>query len=212
MQARSSFYSRARDGLGSFLTSAGDLSRFQIGAIVTLILLLLLGATVAYMRSRPREIQVRGSTSTEAPTGGRSRMLTVHVAGAVVNPGLYRVKEGSRVADALSEAGGATPNGLLDELNLAARLKDGEKVLVPPRVTQGQDEDEPGQAGGSSLVNVNTASAEELEKLPGVGPSLAERIVEYRKRNGSFSSAEELDNVEGIGPRRIETLKGLVTI
>ena len=138
--------------------------------------------------------------------------LTVHVAGAVNSPGLYKLPEGSRVADALSKAGGASPDALLDNLNLAARLKDGEKVLVPRRSEVTGDTGEVAGAGFTTLVNLNIANAEELDKLPGVGPSLAQRIIEYRKKNGSFSSVEELDNVEGIGPSKMEALKDLVTI
>ena len=209
MQADDSANQNLKDRLKTFVRSAGDLSKFQIAVICTLLVLIALGSIVAYLRSRPREISVKESKGYS--TVDKKRMLTVHVAGAVAKPGLYKLTEGTRVADALAMAGGATPEGILDDLNLASRLKDGQKVLVPrsvgspaPGTTQ--------QEEGSALLNINTADESELDKLPGIGPSLAKRIVEYRRKNGQFSAVEELDNVDGIGPRKLEELKGQVTI
>jgi len=185
------------------------LSRLQRVAICTLLFLLCSGGMIAFVRSRPRPVDIKPSAT--ATRAAREKMLTVHIAGAVANPGLYRLAEGSRVADALSSAGGAAQGAILDDLNLASLLKDGQKVLVP----RGEEPGGPPAAGaqattGSRLVNVNTADEQELDTLPGVGPSLAARILEYRKKNGPFSSVEDLDNVEGIGPSRVDSLKDLV--
>jgi competence protein ComEA len=210
MLANDSSNQNPRDRLKELISSAGDLSKFQVAVICTLLVLIVFGAVVAYTKSRPREISVKEPDNYSSGSG--QRMLTVHVAGAVVKPGLYRLVEGSRVADALSRAGGATQDGILDDVNLASRLKDGQKVLVPRSngnmTAPGAQE----KSDGSTLINVNTADEEELEKLPGVGPSLAKSIVEYRRRNGPFSTVEELDNVDGIGPKKLELMKEQVAI
>lgn len=210
MQAKGNLHSRLVSSYRALREAADGLSRLQIAIIATLVALLALGGVLSYVRSRPRPVEVsdrggRGSTSVK-------RKLTVHVAGAVARPGLYRLDEGKRVDDALTAAGGALQDGMLDDVNLASPLKDGEKVMVTRRNTAPTTPAEAGPEAVSSTVNINTAGAAELEKLPGVGPSLASRIIDYRKRNGSFSSVEELDNIEGIGPRKLESLKGQVTL
>ena len=210
MQADDASRQDPKDRLKALMSSAGDLSRFQVAVICTLMVLIVFGAVVAYMRSRPRQISVKETGSFSSRD--KKRMLTVHVAGAVAKPGLYRLTEGSRVADALSMAGGATQDGILDDVNLASRIKDGQKVLVPRSNGTLSSEGATEQGGASALINVNTADEEELEKLPGVGPSLAKSIVEYRRRNGPFSTVEELDNVGGIGPGKLELMKEQVTI
>lgn len=201
---------RAR--LSQLTAAARSLSRFQIAAVVVLAVLLAAGTCLAYTRSRPRQVVLKaGVGEGSAP---EERMLTVHVAGAVMSPGLYRVPEGSRVADAIAGAGGAAPDAVTDDLNLAARLADGQKVTVPRRAPQQSTPAgaPPSTTGASSLININTADAAELDKLPGVGPAMSARIVEHRKKNGPFSSVDELDNVQGIGPSKLESLRDLVTI
>lgn len=193
--------------------AASSISPFQKWVLVSIAALLVAGGITSYMKSRPGHLEI--GTNERQEEKDESRELAVHVAGAVMRPGLYEVSEGSRVADALSAAGGPAPGARLDELNLAARLKDGQKVVVSgSEVTQ----DAGIRAGRSTdtrksqLVNLNTATAEELEELPGVGPTIAERIVEYRDREGTFSSLEELKNVDGIGEQKIEDIQDLVTI
>lgn len=189
-----------------------EFSRFQIVVIITLLLLIGAGAAFSYFRSRPREIEVN-KNKVEVSNISK-RKLVVHVAGEVMKPGVYQIDEGSRVADAIEAAGGARPEGNLNSLNLAARLKDGEKIMV----TKNNEPSEVGAAEisgsseGGSLINLNTAGVEEIEKLPGIGPELSKRIVEYREKAGQFSSVEELSNVEGIGKKRLDSIKGLVTI
>jgi competence protein ComEA len=136
--------------------------------------------------------------------------LTVHVAGAVSRPGLYRLRDGSRVADALRRAGGARPKAFLEALNLAAPLVDGQQVLVPHQVAG-----MPAAAGGAGTapagpVSLSTATLEQLDTLPGVGPVTAQKILDYRAQHGPFRSVEALDAVPGIGPTTIENLRELV--
>jgi competence protein ComEA len=139
------------------------------------------------------------------------RQLVVDVAGAVRRPGLYRLREGTRIADAVARAGGATAKALLDAVNLAAPLADGEQVVVPSSGAVGAAAF-PAAAGPTSAVPVdlNSASAEQLDALPGIGPSTAAKIVAYRQAHGPFRSVEGLDAVPGIGPARVAELKGLV--
>ena len=156
------------------------------------------------------------STSSARPA------LIVHVVGAIRHPGLYRLRDGARVADALRRAGGATGRADLAALNLAAPLIDGVQVFVPPQlVVRGAgaatDEAElasPGPevtAGLGRKLSLATATADELDELPGVGPVTAQSILDYRTEHGPFRSVDDLDAVPGIGPTRIEQLRDLVT-
>jgi competence protein ComEA len=149
------------------------------------------------------------------------RSLVVHVVGAVRRPGLLRLREGARVADAVARAGGATRGADLAALNLAAPLVDGVQVLVPLQVTSvaahgAADEGEKAVsgsafAGAGGRPSLATATAEELDELPGVGPITAQNILDYRAEHGPFRSVDDLDAVPGIGPARIEQLRDLVT-
>ncbi|WP_432562673.1 helix-hairpin-helix domain-containing protein [Kineococcus sp. SYSU DK003] len=148
------------------------------------------------------------SAASAAPT-----VVVVHVAGRVAAPGVVTLPVGSRVSDALTAVGGAAPDADLDAVNLARVLVDGEQVLVP-----GPGEVPPAPAGnqGASAapgpVNLNTASATDLDELPGVGEVLAGRIVAWRETNGNFTSVEDLGEVQGIGPKVLEDLRDLVTV
>ena len=139
--------------------------------------------------------------------------LVVHVVGAVRRPGLYRLREGSRVADALARAGGPTRKADVALVNLAAPVADGTQVVVPSRAPPAVATGGAGSAGGngsSGPVHLNTATAEELDALPGIGPVTAEKIVAYRQEHGAFASVDELDAVPGIGPARLEELRSQV--
>lgn len=165
----------------------------------------------------PGEARPSGNTQSialdvaEAP----SRELVVHVAGAVLRPGLYRLPDGSRVDDAIAEAGGAKPRAALELVNLAAPVADGQQVLVPLRGS-----DQASAAGGAvsgagaagGMVHLNSATLEQLDQLPGVGPVTAQQILDYRAANGAFRSVDELDAVPGIGPARLEQLRPLVDL
>jgi competence protein ComEA len=146
------------------------------------------------------------------------RALVVHVVGAVRRPGLFRLREGARVADAVARAGGATRRADLAALNLAAPLVDGTQVLVPPRAkaaSAASGESGAGEvAGGTAAapaISLSSATADELDQLPGVGPVTAQKIIDYRTAHGPFGSVDDLDAVPGIGPARLEQLRDLVT-
>ena len=162
----------------------------------------------------------RSSTRrTSVSTTTLPRVL-VHVAGAVVRPGLVRVVQGSRVADAIAAAGGAAPNADLDRLNLAAKVADGERILVvivgaPASgldTEPGTGYDSTGSSGDGAPVNLNTATSEDLDALPGIGPALAAAILRERERRGGFTSVEQLRDVRGIGEKRFADLRDLVTV
>jgi competence protein ComEA len=167
------------------------------------------GAAQGPARAEPLVATKGGSASTAA----ESPRLYVHVVGAVRRAGLYRVREGSRVADALRRAGGVTAGADLALVNLAAPLADGVQVVVPVR----QPAAGPGASGGSEpravrgTVSLAVATVEELDGLPGIGPVTAQKIVDWRQAHGPFSSVDDLDQVPGIGPARIEQLRDLVT-
>jgi competence protein ComEA len=140
----------------------------------------------------------------------RRAVLVVHVAGAVRRPGLYRLREGARIADAVRRAGGAVRGADLAAVNLAAPLVDGVQILVPgsaaPRGSAVPETPAPGGA-----LSLSSATVEQLDELPGVGPITAQKIVDYRTEHGPFASVDDLDAVPGIGPTRIEQLRELVT-
>ncbi len=163
-----------------------------------------------------------GATETGAP-GTAAGEVVVYVSGVVKKPGIVRLPAGSRVDDALTAAGGATDGADLAAVNLARPLTDGEQIHVPkpgeaPPVGAGAA----GGPGGASvpggggetggLVNLNTADAAALQELPGVGPSLAERILEHREANGPFRSVDDLDDVPGIGPKSLEKMREKATV
>ena len=163
-----------------------------------------------------------------AGPGGTGELL-VHVIGAVHSPGVVRLPTGARVVDAIDAAGGAREDAQTEQLNLARLVDDGEQVRVPvvgesvdpagpveaiPSTGTGAGAATPAGGGtsGAGLVNVNTASASELEKLPGIGPALAERIVSHRQSNGPFESLDDLTDVPGIGRAKLEALRAEATV
>jgi len=139
--------------------------------------------------------------------------LVVDVEGAVRRPGLVRLPSGSRVADAVARAGGTTRLADRSAVNLAAPVSDGQQVLVPRRGSAagtGGASAVPGGAAPSGPVSLSSATAEQLDALPGVGPVTAQKIVDYRTQHGAFHSVDELDAIPGIGPARLADLRGLV--
>lgn len=149
----------------------------------------------------------------ERPAAGSG--LVVHVAGAVRRPGVYRLRDGARVRDAVRRAGGAARRADTAGLNLAAKVADGQQVLVPERAAKGAaagpagDRAAGGAAGGS--VSLNAATAEQLDALDGIGPQTAQKILEWRARRGGFAAVDDLDEIPGIGPKRLEALRGQLT-
>jgi len=162
--------------------------------------------------SLPRAAPPAGTSPTTAMPGP----VVVYVAGAVARPGVYPVGGGARVADAVGAAGGTTPDADLDPLNLAARLSDGDRVFVPHKGQTPPAVLGPGPAGDGSVssgpVNLNTATAEQLDALSGVGPATAHAIITWREQHGRFRSVQDLLQVRGIGPAKLEALRDQVTV
>ena len=177
--------------------------RALLVAAVALALLVVAGRTLA-----------DSGTATARPTPllstrpAAAAKLVVHVAGAVRRPGLYRLAEGSRVADAVARAGGATAPADTAAINLAAPVADGMQVLVPRKVVAVGGGEAPPIGARPSL---SSATLAELDALPGVGPVTAQKILDYRAQHGGFRSVDDLDAIPGIGPSRIEQLRDLVS-
>jgi competence protein ComEA len=146
--------------------------------------------------------------------------IFVYVSGAVKRPGVYRLPNDCRLVDAVQQAGGFLIDADISQINLAKKMEDGEQVVIPggsdlptPQLTIGGDGllFTPTPPAGQP-INLNTASAEELDQLPGIGPTAAQKIVEYRQENGAFTRLEDLLKVPGIGPSVLEEIRGLVVI
>jgi competence protein ComEA len=150
--------------------------------------------------------------------GGGGGRLVIHVAGAVRQPGVYRLRSGARVDDAVQRAGGATRRAELGGLNLAAKLEDGRQVLVPERVRAGGAAPSAGAAAAAPApapgqpLNLNTATLEQLDTLSGIGPLTAQKILDFREERGGFGSVEELGEIPGIGDKRLASLREEVTL
>ena len=145
--------------------------------------------------------------------------LVVHVAGAVRRPGVYRMRAGARVDDAVMRAGGPRRRADLSALNLAAELEDGRQVLVPLRASAvtaaggtAPAAAASASAGATVPINLNTATIDQLDELDGIGPATAQQIIDYRDANDGFGSIEELDQVPGIGEARLATLREKVRL
>lgn len=177
-------------------------------AVVAVLAVVVVVRLVGERGPEPAPVAVRTATgAATAPSGRAIRpVLYVHVAGAVRRPGLYRVADGARVAAAVHRAGGPTRAADLTGVNLAATLEDGQQVVVPARGGGGSP-----SADAQATVSLGSATAEQLEELDGIGPTLAERIVEQRQASGGFGSVEQLGEVEGIGEKRLEALKEALT-
>jgi competence protein ComEA len=140
-----------------------------------------------------------------------AKLVVVDVAGDVRRPGLHAVPAGSRVEDAIVAAGGATRKAQLDAVNLAAPVADGEQIVVPGSGAGGvAAASSPAGSSPSAPLDLNSATLEQLEALPGIGPVTAQKILDYRQRHGAFHAVSELEGVPGIGPAHLAQLKGLV--
>lgn len=149
------------------------------------------------------------TTQTEAKEDLQDN-ICVYICGEVVNPGVYELKNGSRIYDALKQAGGFSPNAAKEYINLAESLRDGQQILVP-----GQEDIKSlsvSNQSGDGLVNINTASAEELTTLAGIGKSRAEAIISYRDNNGGFSSIEDIMQVSGIKEGAFQKIKDYIKV
>jgi competence protein ComEA len=188
--------------------------RLLLAAAGSLVLILFLGRVVLDAGTTTPAAPLPPPPAAEAGvTGLPSSRVVVDVVGAVRRPGLYRLAQGSRIADAVARAGGTTRKADLEQVNLAAPLADGQQVVVPRRGGV------PGAlpSGGAAApgaptapVQLSTATVEQLDTLPGVGPVTAQKILDYREKHGAFSSVDALDAVPGIGPKRLEQLRDVV--
>jgi competence protein ComEA len=206
-----------------------ELTRAQmLGCAVALIVVAVLG--VRWMQGQSRPAGGSGGAAPQPPASvrldgaGGGRLALVHVAGAVRQPGVYRLRDGARVQDALRRAGGAARGADLAAINLAARVADGQQVVVPRRAVSGGAAGAGaagaaaggGAAGGSGAaaggppVSLNTATLEQLDTLAGVGPVTAQKILDWRREHGGFRSVDDLSQVPGIGPKRLATLRDRV--
>lgn len=154
--------------------------------------------------------------------------ILVHISGSVVNPGVISLQEGSRIIDAINSAGGLTSEADITKINLAYILEDAQKIYIPSKkdeenvsyIIQGSGETGiindskklEGKKEEKLMVNINTANKEEFEKLPGIGSSIATRIVEYRKENGKFGTIEDIKNVSGIGEAKFNNIKSYICV
>jgi len=197
--------------------------RHAVGLVVAVLVFVVLVTHLLGSKSGPGSVTVEAASgadptappSTGAPPAATSAFVVVDVAGAVRRPGVYRLRQGARITDAIARAGGATSRAQIVSVDLAAPLADGEQVLVPSAGDSGSGAvaGVGAAAGGPSTsapIDLNTATAEQLDTLPGVGPVTAQKIVEYRQTHGPFTSVDQLDAIPGIGAARIADLKGLV--
>ena len=172
------------------------------------------------------EILVNNVSTNENNTN--DDIVIIHITGSVKNPGIVKLKEGSRIEDAIEAAGGLTENADITKVNLAYVVEDGTKIKIPSASEEDiGDEDIIDSKSGDNIIieentvssnnstqtiNINKATEKEFETLPGIGPSLASKIIEYRNQNGKFESIEDIKNVNGIGDNKYEKIKDLITV
>jgi competence protein ComEA len=184
-----------------------EIPRSQLVAYVALAVVIgLLG--MRYLRSAPASSTAAAAAPAHVAFSSGGRRSVVHVAGAVRHPGVYSLAPGARVEDAVRRAGGARRSANLDAVNLAARLADGQQIVVPSRTPVAVPSADPAAAGPPAApVSLGSATLEQLQTLDGVGPATAQKIVAYRTEHGGFRSVDDLANVPGIGPKRLAALK-----
>jgi competence protein ComEA len=203
------------DGIRDWLSG---LTRRELVLVSVIGLAAVGGVALWYVRSLPSPIRVRAGPTAAPTTPVRPDTVFVHVDGWVRRAGVYELREGRRVIDAIRAAGGPRRGADLGALNLAAVLVDAQQVIVPRAGPAGPEPSTPGapvasaSPGVAALVNVNTAAAEELETLPGIGEVLAAAIVAYREEHGPFTAVDQLVDVSGIGEVTLEEIRDLVTV
>ena len=187
-------------------------------AMMFLFLVILIGTIFVLRRSEPVAMTIM--TATPRPTATEVLIL-VDVRGAVAKPGVYTLPAGSRVQDALTRAGDLLSNAETRNINLARKLNDGEQIYIPaegeatplPAIAPVKSERQPTPTKTPlGKINLNTATIAELDVLPGIGPSIAQRIVDYRTQNGAFKKTEDLKKVRGIGDALYDQVKDLVVV
>ncbi len=193
------------------------MSRQRIAQVVFLSIFGIIGLVVIYVilkrpepAAPPLVITLQPRPTAEPPTPTPAT-ISVYVSGAVKQPDVYTLPLNAIVKDAIAAAGGATDEADLDRINLAAKLADQMQVYVPHQGESAQPPSD-GSAPAADKININTASAEELDKLPGIGPSLAKAIIDYRTKNGPFKQIEDINAVKGIGDALFDKIKDQITV
>lgn len=185
--------------------------------VILLVIVLAAAAGTIYGLTTQNDAEPLSEATAETATPNE---ISVYVTGAVNKPGIVTVKEGARVADAINACGGLLPTSDGDKVNMAQKLKDGQQIRVPEKA-----EGKPAESAKSGTakngktavskdgkVNINTADEQELDCLPGIGPAMAKRIVEYRETNGAFQAPEDIKNVKGIGDAKFEKMKDMIEL
>lgn len=197
----------------------------QIIIISVLLLVIIAGIFIYLYQNHSTDysfLEISESTVNSEVSNVLEEKIVIHIAGQVANPGIVELKDGARIVEAIEAAGGVTSDANLEKINLAYVLEDGMKVYIPSIA----DEDEnnyvtTGSSGVSSnssnatqtlKININTASVDDFSKIPGIGSSIASRIVEYRKENGKFSTVEDIKNVSGIGDAKFNNIKNYIYV
>lgn len=190
--------------------------------------LIIIGVGVyIYWANKAEEYDFNDFYANTEPDKKKENTIIVHITGEVKNAGIIELPEESRIADAIEQAGGVTEEADLDQVNLAFVLSDGQKIYIPNKKEREANEEkayitaESGnnviikdkvEGGKKQKVNINEAKQEDFEELPGIGPSIAKKIIEYREQNGKFTSIDELQEVKGIGEAKLENIKEYITV
>lgn len=187
-----------------------------IGIIILMIVVILLYAFSLKEQNTNnyQELEI-SENKIENDTEIKKEKIKVHIAGSVVNEGIIELEEGDRIADAIKEAGGTTSDANLNKINLAYKLQDGQKIYIPNQNEedeQNDNEDIITNINETNKININTATQTELEVLPGIGPSTAIKIINYRNTNGKFKKIEDIKNVPGIGESKFQNIEEQITV
>ncbi|MBR6034334.1 MAG: helix-hairpin-helix domain-containing protein [Clostridia bacterium] len=192
--------------------------------IVFIGMLIIMVIVIAYYFLAGEEteyVAIENDEITEETNIREQNEIVVHITGSVAQEGIVKLKEGARIVDAIEEAGGATSDANLKDVNLAYKLKDGQKLYIPSNIDDNEnitivstkgDGVVDVTKGDNDKININEATQSELETLSGIGPSMAKKIIEYREKNGSFSSIDDIKNVPGIGDSKFEAIKDNIEV
>ena len=195
-----------------------DLSREQMLILLGFILVILAGLGVMTLRHLVPAGAANEITLAEPQANMPVAEILAHISGAIRNEGVYKLKAGDRVMDAIRLAGGALPEANLSAVNLAEEVKDGQKIIVPEKpkvvvsVSENQSISRSDALSASASVNINIADEKALCTIKGIGPKTAKKIIEYRGKNGPFSKIEDITKVSGIGKGKFEKIKDQITI